>query len=71
MGLGLWRSVPATAAVEGLFFAGALRLYFSGTRARDRIGRWGAVGLAAWLLVPWAWWVERHREPATVQTAPS
>jgi len=99
VGLGLWRSVPATVAVEGLMFAGALWLYFSGTRAKDRVGRWGAVGLAAflavlyamnltspppedarsfawvglaaWLLPLWGWWVDRHREPATAQTPPS
>ena len=51
VGLGLWRSVAATVAVEGLMFVGALWLYFSGTRAKDRIGRWGAVGLAAFLAV--------------------
>lgn len=99
VGLGLWRSVPATVAVEGPMFAGALWLYFRSTRARDRIGRWGAValaaflavlyalnltsppppdlrafawvGLAAWLLPVWAWWADRHRERATVQTPPS
>jgi hypothetical protein len=92
VGLGLWRSVGATVTVEGLMFAGALWLYFRSTRAHDRIGRWGAaalaaflailyvlnltsppppdvkafavVGLAAWLLPPWAWWVDRHRAPA-------
>lgn len=54
VGLGLWRSVPATVAVEGLMFAGALWLYFSGTRAKDRVGRWGAIGLAAFLAVLYA-----------------
>jgi len=91
VGLGLWRSVGATITVEGLMFAAALWLYFGSTRARDRIGRWGAaalaaflvilyalnlvsppppdvkafavVGLVAWLLPLWAWWVDRHREP--------
>jgi hypothetical protein len=24
----------------------------------------GWVGLAAWLFVPWGWWIDRHREPA-------
>jgi len=99
VGLGLWRSVPATVAVEGLMFAGALWLYLSGTRAKDRVGRWGAVGLAAflavlyamnltspppedarsfawvglaaWLLPLWGWWVDRHREPVTAQPPPS
>jgi hypothetical protein len=49
VGLGLWRSIPATVAVEGLMFAGALWLYFRSTRARDRIGRWGVAALAAFL----------------------
>ena len=51
VGLGLWRSIPATVAVEGLMFAGALWLYFRSTRARDRIGRWGIAALAAFLAV--------------------
>jgi hypothetical protein len=51
VGLGLWRSIPATVAVEGLMFAGALWLYFRSTRARDRIGRWGVAALAAFLAV--------------------
>ena len=99
VGLGLWRSVTATVAVEGLMFAGALWLYFRSTRARDRVGQWGAValaaflaviyamnltsppptnvqsfaavGLSAWLLVVWAWWADRHREPITAQPPPS
>lgn len=99
VGLGLWRSVAATVVVEGLMFAGGLWLYFRSTRARDRIGRWGAVGLAvflavlyvmnltsppppnvrafawvglaAWLLVLWTWWVDRHREPLTAPPPPS
>jgi hypothetical protein len=99
VGLGLWRSVAATVAVEGLMFAGGLWLYFRSTRARDRIGRWGAaglatflavtyvmnltsppptdvqafawVGLSAWLLVLWAWWVDRHRDVTTAPPPPS
>lgn len=99
VGLGLWRSVAATVAVEGLMFAGGLWLYFRSTRARDGIGRWGAValaaflavtyvmnltsppppdaqafawvGLSAWLLVLWAWWVDRHRDVTTAQPPPS
>ncbi len=93
VGLGLWNSVAATVIVEGLLFACGLWLYFGSTRAKDRIGRWGAialaaflivvyalnltsppppdikafaaVGLVAWLLPLWAWWVDRHREPVT------
>ncbi len=50
VGLGLWNSVPATLVVElGLFAAGVL-LYVRGTRARDRIGRWGLAVLVAVLL---------------------
>lgn len=49
VGLGLWRSVSATVVVEGLMYAAGLWLNFGSTRARDRIGRWGAVGLAAFL----------------------
>lgn len=50
VGLGLWRSVPATLVVElGLFAVGAW-LYTGGTRARDRIGRYAWWGLLLLLL---------------------
>jgi hypothetical protein len=32
-------------------FAAGVGIYMRGTAARDRIGRWGALGLAAFLLV--------------------
>ncbi len=51
VGLGLWNSLPATLAVEGLLFAGGLGLYLSSTRASDHIGRWAVWGLVALLLV--------------------
>jgi hypothetical protein len=54
LGLGLWNSVPATIVVEGLLFAGGLWLALSARRARDGIGRWGCLGLAAFLLVIYA-----------------
>jgi hypothetical protein len=46
VGLGLWHSIPATLALEGLLFAAGLALYLRATRARDRAGSWGF-----WLLV--------------------
>lgn len=91
VGLGLWNSVAATVAVEGLLFVAALALYLRTTVARDRVGSialWALVvfvvliyatnitsppppsaevipyvGLAAWLFVPWGWWIDRHRQP--------
>lgn len=91
VGAGLWRSIPATLAVEGGIFAAGIALYMRATRARDRTGRyaWASyvvlltvlylagfgppphpgeerlvtwVSLAAVLLVPWAAWIDRHRE---------
>lgn len=50
IGLGLWNSIPATLAVEGLMFAAALFFYLLGTRARDRIGGIGLWALIALLL---------------------
>src|SRR5690349_2416421 len=50
VGLGLWRSVRATVAVELLMFAGGLALYQRTTRAVDAIGRYGLVGLVVLLL---------------------
>jgi membrane-bound metal-dependent hydrolase YbcI (DUF457 family) len=93
LGLGLWNSVVATAIVEGVMFAAGVALYLRGTRPRDRIGRYAAWGLiaflvvayalnlasppppsaeaigwagqAGWLLLLWAMWADRHREPVT------
>jgi membrane-bound metal-dependent hydrolase YbcI (DUF457 family) len=90
LGLGLWRSVALTAAVEGTLYAAGIALYVSGTRARDRIGSWALWALVLflgagwvlslgnlqpleerklawgalllWLMVPWGWWIDRHRE---------
>ena len=54
LGLGLWNSVPATIVVELLMLASGLWLALSATRARDRLGRWGFVSLAALLLLLYA-----------------
>ena len=51
VGLGLWNSVPATLAVEGLLFAVCAAFYALTTRAKDRIGTWAFWGLVAFLLV--------------------
>jgi membrane-bound metal-dependent hydrolase YbcI (DUF457 family) len=92
VGLGLWNSVPATLAAEGVLFLGGLAMYVLGTRPLDRAGRWGLAAFAAflvvfytmslvgppppdgrtvaiadlgmWLLVLWAYWIDRHRAPA-------
>lgn len=89
LGMGLWNSLPATLAVEGVLFAVCVALYALYTRALDRIGRWAFRALvvfllvvyvaslfgppppstdavawsaqAMWLLVAWAYWVDRHR----------
>src|SRR5262249_1280522 len=50
-GLGLWYSIPATVIVEVLMFVVSVRIYARSTRARDGIGRWGLVGLVAFLLI--------------------
>ena len=53
VGLGLWSSVPASIAVEGVLYATGIWLYVSGTRANDRIG---SIGLWAFLLFSAALW---------------
>lgn len=51
VGGGLWSSIPATLAIElGLLGVG-LALYVRGTRARDRVGRWGLWAMVALLVV--------------------
>ena len=51
VGLGLWKSLTGTVAVESLMFAGGLWLYFRATAARDRSGTWGVAALAAFLVL--------------------
>jgi hypothetical protein len=58
LGLGLWRSIPATFAVEGIMFAAGIALYVQATRAKDRIGViawWGMVVLLLALYIPGPW----------------
>ena len=92
LGLGLWNSLPATLAVELALLGVGCWLYTRATRPADSAGRWGFVGLVAfllviqaanvlgppppsvaaiawvghaqWLLVLWAFWIDRHRVPA-------
>jgi membrane-bound metal-dependent hydrolase YbcI (DUF457 family) len=59
IGFGLWNSIPATIAIEGLMLVGGLALYLRATTARDRIGSWGLwlfvlLQVAMWLSGPFA-----------------
>jgi hypothetical protein len=57
-GLSLWKSLPATFAVEGLMFAAAVALYAKVTRARDRVGSmawWALVVVLLALYIPGPW----------------
>jgi hypothetical protein len=57
-GLGLWRSLPATFAVEGLMFAAGIALYLRSTNSKDRIGTiawWAMIGLLLALYIPGPW----------------
>jgi hypothetical protein len=51
VGLGLWHSVAATVATEGVLFAAGLWVYLRVTRPRDAVGRWALAGLAAFLVL--------------------
>lgn len=53
-GLGLWSSLGATIVVELAFLALGVGWYLKATRARDRIGRWGLLGLGLFLLISYA-----------------
>ena len=53
-GLGLWNSVPATVVTEGLLYLAGVWIYIRATRARDAIGRWAFVSLAAALVLFYA-----------------
>jgi hypothetical protein len=58
LGLGLWRSIPATFAVEGLMFAAGIAIYVHATKSKDRVGSvawWAMVGLLLALYIPGPW----------------
>ena len=49
VGLGLWNNIPATLAIESLFFLGAVALYTTITTPRNAAGRVGFWVLVAFL----------------------
>ena len=51
LGLGLWNSVAATLAVEGILFAIGVWVYSRATVPRDRTGRWAWIALVAFLVI--------------------
>ncbi len=51
VGLGLWRSIPATLAVEGALFAAGVAVYLATTRARNRRGAIGFWSFVAFLVL--------------------
>jgi len=51
LGLGAWRSLPLTLALELLSFAAGVAIYLRATSARDRVGRIGLYGLLGFLLL--------------------
>ncbi len=53
LGLGLWNSVPASIAVEILFFAVGVGMYLGCTRPRDNAGRYGLWALVVFLFAGW------------------
>lgn len=60
IGLGLWRSVPATLLVEGTLFLAAVAVYVRATTARDRTG---AVALWSWLGLIFVIWLSGPFSP--------
>jgi membrane-bound metal-dependent hydrolase YbcI (DUF457 family) len=49
VGVGLWESIPATVAIEGMLFAICVGGYMHATQARDAIGHWALWALVAFL----------------------
>lgn len=47
VGLGAWRSVPLTLALEAIVYFGGLSVYLATTKATDAVGRWGLWSLVA------------------------
>lgn len=50
LGLGAWRSIPLTIALELAVFVPGLVMYLRATRAQDRVGRWGLWAMVVVLL---------------------
>lgn len=53
VGLGLWNHPVAEVAIEGAMYVAGAWLYFSGTRARDGVGRWAVGALIVTLGAIW------------------
>jgi hypothetical protein len=53
-GLGLWRSISGTVAIEGAFFLAAAWWYESATDALDGVGRWALLAFVTVLLALYA-----------------
>jgi len=51
VGLGLWRSVPATLSIEIIMYAAGVFLYARSTRAKDRVGSGAFWALAVFLFL--------------------
>jgi hypothetical protein len=67
-GLGLWQSVPATVAVEGVLFLLAAWWYASSTEALDRVGRWALIAMVAVLLAFYAASIGSSPQPGQERT---
>jgi hypothetical protein len=51
LGLGLWRSVPATLILETAMYAAGIILYVRASTPKDRTGTWAYVGLVVFLFI--------------------
>jgi hypothetical protein len=51
VGLGLWKSIPATFVIEGLLFVASVVMYRRATRAKDSIGRWALAAFVTLLAI--------------------
>ncbi len=51
VGLGLWKSITATFAVEGFLFVAGVSLYRRATRANDSMGRWALAVFVIFLAI--------------------
>lgn len=69
VGLGLWRSIPATLAVEGLLFVAGVAIYVATTRALNRKGTIGLWVFVAFLLLAYAGNVGKPPPSITAVTA--
>lgn len=66
---GLWNSIAGTAVVESVMFVAGIAIYFTATRANDRIGRWAFWAMVLLLAIIYMATVQGQAPPSVTAVA--